>query len=77
MFNSKFEAQIYQIAKRSYIILFIYFKFEWFIYIINLLKMTISNLIYQSIFRDTRLILNDKVNLKFETQIYQIAKISC
>ena len=35
MFNSKFEAQIYQIAKTSYIILFIYFKFEWFIYITN------------------------------------------
>ena len=35
MFNLKFEAQIYQIAKRSYIILFIYFKLEWFIYIIN------------------------------------------
>ena len=47
MFNLKFEAQIYQIAKTSYIILFIYFKFEWFfIYIINSLKMTISNLIY-------------------------------
>ena len=31
MFNLKFEPQIYQIAKTSYIILFIYLKFEWFI----------------------------------------------
>ena len=38
MSNLKFEAQIYQIPKTSYIILFIYFMFEWYYIYYKLIK---------------------------------------